>query len=264
MTRFWTVLGIALLLGPGLPLAFLYLAKAFTTKIPAPPLSARLIPITVEDRAVLRDGRPFWLDNSDLNQVVKPSGLATKQVAVGDVSLAAKPGASPFGQGYVSVVAPGWDSAAGSFSPTSGAIPNSARAGTSARLPLAVHNHWVVLSEPGSPQNQAQVLLLLDGDIPDAAKLDEFARQLQAELPDTLRRLRQTSAELGQRKSGWVKPGKGKPADGAVESLGAQVTAEEPPWDFDASSTGGAGNGDSTWGASSADAAYSDPDRPWG
>ncbi|OOK63759.1 hypothetical protein BZL30_9389 [Mycobacterium kansasii] len=44
------------------------------------------------------------------------------------------------------------------------ALPGTDRTGLKAVLPLAVHNKWVVLHDPGGPPNAAEVLLLVAGE----------------------------------------------------------------------------------------------------
>ena len=68
------VLIAALLLGPGIPLALLYLAKWLGARIPFRPLHARMIPVVVSGGQVLRDGAPFRLHENDFVDLVPLRG----------------------------------------------------------------------------------------------------------------------------------------------------------------------------------------------
>ena len=106
-TNFVLVLIAALLLGQGNRLALLYGSKWWVSKIPDNPLLAEHIPVEVDHDAVLRDGEPFAMANTDLVQPVPglPPG-GTRQLLVRDVNLSVVMGRSPFGSGHVVVDAP--------------------------------------------------------------------------------------------------------------------------------------------------------------
>ena len=179
--NFLLVLIAAPLLGIGVPLALLYLAKWVISKIPSRPLVGAVIPITVQHGQVLRDGRPFELGPQDLTGTVPIPPGGGRTARVGDVTLRAKTGATPTGAGYVTVDAPHRHSA-------SSKLPSTDKTGLHARLPLAVHNTWVVLHADGAPGDIAQVLVLIGGDATPASRT-ELERDIARRLPGTLEKL---------------------------------------------------------------------------
>jgi hypothetical protein len=156
-TNFALALIAALVLGPGIPLALLYLTKWATAKIPGRPLLTQTIPVQVEGSQLMRDGAPFALRDGDLRTMAQiPSG-GTRSLDVGGITLQTKAGKSPFGTGYVLVDA-------GQQIGASSADPEPMGDRKQARLPLAVHNNWVLLHDSTGPANAALVLLLVAGD----------------------------------------------------------------------------------------------------
>jgi hypothetical protein len=189
-TNFVLVFLAALLLGPGIPLALLYGAKWYVAKIPGAPLLAERIPVEVDSDVVVRNGTPFAMADTDLLQMVPglPPGGARK-LTVRGVRLTATTGRSPFGTGYVTVDADGRVSVGSE-------LPGTDPSGLRAVLPLAVHNKWVLLHDPGGPSNAAEVLLLVAGLTDTAARqriYDDVARRL----PELLSALRQRAVDAG-------------------------------------------------------------------
>jgi hypothetical protein len=178
-TNFLVTLLVALILGPGIPLLLLYIAKTVVTKIPGRSLSAELIPISLAGSQLLRDGQPFQFRSTDFTHLVavKPSG--TRALTIQDVNLSTRLGLSPFGAGYVLVTAP----AKVGMSSTN---PATDRSGLQARLPLAVHNHWVVLQDTDT--GTAHLLVLTSGDAAAAQKRD-LEDDINRRVPDALRRI---------------------------------------------------------------------------
>ncbi len=147
----------ALVLGPGIPLALLYLAKWATAKIPDRPLLTQQVPVQVSGSTLLRNGSPLMLQGGDLRDMARiPSGGA-RSLDVGGVTLQTKAGKSPFGTGEVVVEA-------GQQVGVSSAHPVPAGKHHHARLPLAVHNNWVLLHDPTGPADRATAVLLVAGD----------------------------------------------------------------------------------------------------
>lgn len=154
-TNFVLALVLALVLGPGTPMLLLYGAKRLVSKIPGRALSSELIPVDVQEGQVLRDGRSFSLRQTDLANLVPLSPKGSRAVVASGINLVAKTGWSPVGPGFVSVEAAG-RIGAGSASPAAD------RGGLKPRLPLAVHNNWVLLRDIEA--GQAHVLVLANGD----------------------------------------------------------------------------------------------------
>lgn len=201
-TNFLLALIVALILGPGIPLVFLYAAKWYVSKIPGSSLSAELIPVTVMHQRVQRDGQPFGLRPTDLTELVpmKPSG--SRSLMINGLELKARSGWSPLGSGFVSVVAPGRIG-------VGSAQPGTDRSGVNARLPLAVHNHWAVLRDAGADPGTCYVLVLVNGTAAAAQKRD-IEDDINRRLPDLLARLNDRAAKLED-------GGPGRPSAGQAE-----------------------------------------------
>jgi hypothetical protein len=106
---------------------------------------------------------------------------------VKEIVLRATVGRSPLGPGYVTVLA--GDRVSASSDP----IRATDRTGLRAILPLAVHNHWVVLHAPGAPSTTASVLVLIAGDT-SAAQLTAIEADVNLRLPGLLTKLAAASA----------------------------------------------------------------------
>lgn len=188
--NFVLVLVAAPLLGIGLPVLLLYFAKWRISRIPARPLAAALIPVRSEHGQLLRDGAPFELGPADLRGTVAIPANGARRLQIGQTALRATIGASPTGAGFVVVDSPGEATA-------SGASPSTDRSGLRARLPLAVHNNWVVLHRDGDPADTARLLVLLGGDAPRSER-EELSRQIAARAPEVLDALVRARREAGQ------------------------------------------------------------------
>ena len=188
-TNFVLVFLAALLLGPGIPLALLYAAKWWVSKIPDTPMLADRIPVEVNNDVVLRDGEPFTLVDTDLIRPVPGLAGGARKVSVQGVTLSTTVGRSPFGPGYVTVDADGLVS-------VGSALPATDRSGLRAVLPLAVHNKWVVLHDPSGPANVADVLLLVGGRTDTAAR-ERLYEDVGRRLPELLNGLRLRAVEAG-------------------------------------------------------------------
>lgn len=173
---------IALVLGIGIPLGLVYLLKFVIAKIPSRALLTQRIPVTVSGERVLRDGATFVLRDTDLTDLtgIKPGGARSLDIA--GVSLSTRIGLWPSSAGYVVVDAPGQVSA--SDQTPAWVSPKAPRA----RLPLAVHNHWIVLRTPGAPAGDAEVVLFVSGDT-DSDRKQSLVEHLRDNLPAVLERL---------------------------------------------------------------------------
>lgn len=159
VVSFLVVLLVALLLGVGIPLALLALARWAGAKIPAHQgLYHRRIPVTVEgDRLVRSGGGPFGIRNEDLTELAGIAASGSRRLELGGVVLRTRSGWRPFGTGHVSVEQP-----PGFVSATS-TTPRPDSEGRS-RLPLAVHNTWVLLHNLSGRRQDAEVLVLVSAD----------------------------------------------------------------------------------------------------
>lgn len=223
VASFWTTLLAAIVLGVGLPIGLLYLAKRIISKVPPLPLVATLIDVTVEGGRVLRDGRPFEIVATDLTGTVAIPPRGARRLAVPGAELVARIGWSPFGTGFVRVDARGRSSASNDH-------PSTDASGVRARLPLAVHNHWVLLHTPGAPANSASVLLLIGGTA-GAAERTVLQDGVNRRLPDLLARLVQQSepeaGRTGQDPDGG--PRLASPFASAAPGAPASAQAPQPP-----------------------------------
>lgn len=182
--NFVFALVIAILLGPGIPLGLLYLLKYATAKIPARALAACRIPVTVANGQVLRENAPFALRDSDFTlSMVNLAEKGARSASADGIELRTAVGGSPFGPGFVRVVAPGMVGASSEH-------PSPVGKFHEARLPLAVHNTWAVLHDPRGPSDAATVLVLLGTDTSPAMRQD-FADDVGRRVPEILGRFRE-------------------------------------------------------------------------
>ncbi|WP_432558923.1 vWA domain-containing protein [Granulicoccus sp. GXG6511] len=207
----------ALLLGPGIPLALLYLLKRATAKIPARPLLTQAVPLQVDGSRLSRDGAPFALRDGDLRTMAQiPSGGA-RVVDLGGIQLRTRTGKSPFGAGDVLVMA-------GQHVGASSADAQPVGSDHRARLPLAVHNNWVLLHDPAGPANAATALLLVagDGTPQERQKLVDDLNRRGPQVFSTLRALRAGGDHPGSPGGGGAPDG-GNPFGGAPRQGGESV-----------------------------------------
>jgi len=181
--NFTLTLIVAAILGPGLPLLLLYIMKFVTSKIPGRALTAEEFPVTVEAGQVLRDGQRFELKDRDLTSGMVPlSNSGSRTAQAGSATLNAKMGGSPFGVGYVEVETPGRIGASSSDTRPHGK-------NLAARLPLNVHNNWVLLHDPNGPADQATVLMLVGADAPTEVR-EKLVDDVNSRVPEVLEALR--------------------------------------------------------------------------
>lgn len=155
-TTLWIVLVVALLMGPGIPVALLYFFKWLTARIPATALRAEQMAVSVVDGKVLRDNRPFAVRDDDLLRLTPGLGSPARRIDIGGIELRTRVGRSPFGRGFVVATQPGRVGAAGKSGVTHGKAPNP-------KLPLAVHKTWFVLHDPTGPPSAATIVMLVGG-----------------------------------------------------------------------------------------------------
>lgn len=222
-TNFLLALIAALLLGPGIPLALLYLAKWATAKIPDRPLLTQMVPVSFEGSTVTRDGGGFALRDGDLTTMARIPPGGARSLDVGGIVLATRTGKSPLGSGEVRVES-------GPRLGASSAHPEPVGDRHQARLPLAVHNTWVLLHDPGGPPDAGTALLLVAGDAGPQqrqALVDDFARRA----PHVFAGLRAVAAAEPQPASG--PPGsmpERSPATTATGGPNPFAGAEEQTW----------------------------------
>lgn len=225
----------ALLLGPGLPLALLYLSKWMVSRIPNRGLRAQQIPVRVTGDAVLRDHRPFAVEPGELNNLVAGLERPARRLDLGQgVELRARMGLAPFGGGYVVAQAPGRAGAAGRSAEMTGKTPD-------AKLPLAVHNSWFVLHDPTGPAEFATVVLLASSDA-DGQVVNRLTDEVATNLPRVLGILRQR-ATPGRGASPNVQPdnpfgGTGGPGGPGANPFGGPAGDGGNPFDGPGGSSG--------------------------
>lgn len=241
-TNFLLTLLVALILGPGIPLMFLYAAKRFVSKIPGVSLSAELIPISVLHQQVLRDGSPFALRPTDLTALVPMKPFGSRSLMISGLELKARTGWSPLGSGFVSVLAPGRVGA--------GSVPpGTDRSGVNARLPLAVHNHWAVFRDLVAEPGTCYVLVLASGTATAPQKKD-IEGDINRRLPDLLARLNDMASK--RENDGPGSPSGSEPAQSPMSAFSPPLQPAQGPFQPGAASqapaAGGEPSGFSPWG----------------
>lgn len=223
--RFVVALIVALLASL-LPLLLLYFIKLWAARIPpGKGLHALAVPIQIVGGQVKRDGQPFALRTSELRNLVALTGRGARRCQVdGGVTLRARIGSSPFGAPFVTARGP--DGTAAVSSVRSGPATHGRR--PDARLPLGVHNHWVLVHAPAGPDDRATVLLLVGAD--NVAQADALVRDLTQRVPGKLADLR--SRARTSRSSGSTPPTApqpGPPGSTGPRPPGPPVAPGGPP-----------------------------------
>lgn len=248
--RFWLVFVLVLLFSIAVPPLLLYGVKWWTARIPAKTLKAMRVGVTIEGGQVLRDGAEFGIRESDLSQLVRGLNKPARSLDVEGVELRTRIGLSPFGPGYVVAQQSGLVVA-------SGAEPSVDRRTGGARLPLAIHNNWVVLHDPDGPANLATVLLLVGADA-----TDDSNRRLVA---DVVRKVPGRVADLRAAHPGATPSAAPPSAPPSSDPFGAPAPTfgAAPAWDA-APTFGGAAQSGAGAPARSSAADPFDPFRPPG
>ena len=180
----------ALLMGPLIPIGLLYLYKyLFASKIPARSLQPLVIPVTLKNGRVERDGAPLALTRDDERELASIPAGGTRSLTVGGYALKTTIGASPMGPGHVVVEGPAGTVGA---SDVERAPFGKAR---QARLPLDVHNHWAVVVQPGDA-SRATLLMLLSGSAGPDQK-EALVNSASTLLPGMVERLARETAPGG-------------------------------------------------------------------
>jgi hypothetical protein len=237
--NFVLALIVALILGPGIPLLLMYGAKWFVSRIPGRALSGEIIPVTIAHQQVLRDGQPFAIRDTDLTDLVPMKASGSRSLMVAGIELRARTGWSPVGSGYVAVLAP-------SLFGAGSAAPAADRRGLSPRLPLAVHNHWVLLVDPRGDPASASVLVLTAGDASAAEKKDiaaDIARRLpllRERLAEAMRAANVPEATIPEQVSGFGPTASGGAGAGGFSGFSAAGRGTEPGGSSGFSGFGGA------------------------
>lgn len=209
-TNFVLTLIAALVLGLGIPIGLLYIAKWVTAKIPGRGLIYTPVPVEVSGGQVLRDGAPIEWRDGDFTQLAPMNPKGQRQLQLGPISLQAQTGKSPFGAGHVIVDAPGRVGASSQHGEPSGKEGQ-------AKLDLGVHNSWVMIREAQPGPNQTMVVFLTAADASDAVRA-KLLEDLQRRGPQVYERLESAQGQSGD-------PG-GNPAfAGAAQGQGGPTAA---------------------------------------
>ncbi|MFF0279912.1 vWA domain-containing protein [Rhodococcus aetherivorans] len=255
--RFLLAFLLTLFLGIAIPLALLYVLKWRASRIPAETLKAQRFSVTIADGAVLRDGVPFTLRDGDLTEIVRNLDKPARLLTADGVKLEAKTGLSPVGTGYVRVKA-------GGLLGSSGAKPDHDPRTGEARLPLAVHNDWVILHDPAGPADHASVLLLVGAGSNPVRLIEDLNRRA----PGAFARLRERVGSDDTATPGTGAPD-GRPApQSSFDPFGAPTAPPAPTFGAPPAFGGSSGFGAAPHRGSSSSAAPAaqpfDPFRPPG
>lgn len=179
--NFWATLIAALILGPGIPLALLYLAKWFVSRIPNAPFVASRVRVTSTPSNVLRDGSSFSLQATDLRDIVAVD--RGRQFSAQGLSFAVRRGWSPFGIGQLAVLESSPATAAPAGSNNAGVDASGVRA----VLPLAVQNTWLAIRNLDGSE-EVLVFATAGADPDTLRKLEERVRNEAPAVFEKLRR----------------------------------------------------------------------------
>lgn len=174
---------VALILGPGIPIGLLYATKFAGAKIPGRPLLVQQIPVQLQGTQLLRDGAPLAWREGDLTSMASIAGKGQRSLDVGGTTLQARTGGSPFGAGHVLVEA-------GNQVGASSAYDRPVGKQHRAKLPLAVHDNWVLLHDPAGPADRATAVLLVPGEA-TVAKREELLEDLGRRGPQVMGHLKE-------------------------------------------------------------------------
>lgn len=188
--NFLLALVVALVAGPGIPLALLYFASFLVARMPSGGLLSQRLSVTVVDGRVLRDGAPFAFRPTDFTTMQTVSGRNARSLVVAGVSLRARPSRSPFNAGFVIAAEPG-SAAASDVAPGWMRLGGALRA----RLPLAIQGHWVVLAPLGSSAETADIVVFVGSGASDSVRTG-IADSIRDRLPEVLDRLRDAAGDM--------------------------------------------------------------------
>lgn len=188
--NFLLALVVALVAGPGIPLALVYLASFLVARMPSGGLLSQRLSVRVVDGRVMRDGVPFAFRSTDFTTMQTISGRNARSLVIAGLSLRSRPSRSPFNAGFVTATEPG-SAAASDVAPASMRLGGGLRA----RLPLAIQGHWVVLAPVGSSAGTADVVAFVGSGAPDSVR-NGIADSIRDRLPEVLDRLRDAAGEM--------------------------------------------------------------------
>lgn len=212
--NFVAALVVAIVLGLGIPVGLLYLQKWLTSTIPARPLLAVRAPLTVLDDTVLRDGRPFEFQDGDSRTTVPIAGSGARRIMAAGVELRVRLGASPLGRGSVITTMEHSISGADSSMP--------------ARLPLDVHNKWLLLRTPGGPPDQVEILVLLSGTADQVTK-DRLVEEINGRGAELARCLLEADPDsAGLARVGATSEGGGTSTPSSPWSTSSDINHDNP------------------------------------
>lgn len=237
---------VALVLGPGLPLALLYVLKARGARIPPRALQARAFDVTVSDGQVLRDDAPFALRDDDFVQLVPMPEAGARTLDVAGVRLATRVGLSPFGPAVVRVTVPGRLAA-------SSERPAGTGKDGSTTLPLAVHNRWVLHVDPAAAP-AATLVLLVSADSSQEARA-ALAARMADQVPHTAAALFAAGATAPSVPGRTTPGGEGSIAPDPWSTTATDAAPDADPWAAAAATDGG-------WGRSEPLSAAAPPPSP--
>lgn len=173
LVNFAVMLVVAIVFGGGLPLVIAYLMKFVgASKIPPTPLIANVMDISLVHGAVRRDQGPLVFHEDEMRNLYTPHGSARRRLEIGEATLRSVLGWSPFGAGQVKVWMDGHQAVADTGSGPSGRDGH-------ARIPLAVHDHWVVFV---SPEGRMKLLTLVAGTAMRDER-DDLLRDAASKIP---------------------------------------------------------------------------------
>lgn len=172
----WATLILVTLLGIALPVAFLYLVKFLTAKIPGTAVLAGSASGHVTDASTFTDnGVPIGMGDLTLTHLTGNR----REVSVAGRNLKARMGASPTETGYV-VVSTAGASAGGRTSLQS--------TGGNAKLPLAVQGTWMVELDPQRPVGGPVTVTVFTG--PGAPGFQELLADVRSSIRTEVAKLR--------------------------------------------------------------------------
>jgi hypothetical protein len=203
-------------LGVLLPVALLWFMSWWRSRIPGKPLLAILLPVLIEGRSVRRadTGGELAVRSSDqrLAPVPLPSGGTRRLELAEGVTLQVTMMRNPLDPHVVVEAPPGWAVA-------SGAKPG--RDGALARLPLAVHQQWLLLRDPAGATS---ILFLLAG-MADQGAIDELVADARQRAPEVLADISPREGEPAMAGGAW--DGNANPWE---SSAGRRDDGPEDPW----------------------------------
>lgn len=186
-----TTVALLIALGVGIPLALMYLMKWRSSRIPGRGLLGQTFPLELEDGRLVPGSFSGSLTSADLRDPISVPRKGARTLQVGDATLSARPGLSPFGVGEVHASVPGQIGLS-----ESSKVPTK---DGSARLPLAVHNKWAVFRHPAGDSGTLLVLSSLERSRED---VEQELQDLASRIDDDLKTLAESDIAPGPSHAG--------------------------------------------------------------